>query len=126
LAFQSLPNTVGKASEERGGNAMGLSGKDKPRVILEIAGTWSKKEDDQAIWAVARKLTEKLEGQVKKLQAVDTSAAYNPLFMNDAGPDQDVMSTYKDWKKFAKLQKEVDPKGFFAKRAGGYKYNQVV
>jgi hypothetical protein len=42
--------------------------------------------------------------------------------MNDAGEDQDVMSSYRDHAKFAILQKEVDPKGFFSKRAGGYKF----
>jgi hypothetical protein len=51
-----------------------------------------------------------------------TKATYNPFFMNDAGPDQDVMSTYRDSKKFAALQREIDPKGLFSKRVGGYKY----
>jgi hypothetical protein len=48
---------------------------------------------------------------------------YNPFFMNDAGPDQDILSSYKDSKHFTHLQKEVDPKGFFSKRGGGYKFS---
>lgn len=42
--------------------------------------------------------------------------------MNDAGPDQDVMATYKDSKKFMELRMSVDPEGLWSKRAGGYKY----
>jgi hypothetical protein len=44
------------------------------------------------------------------------------MFMNDAGTDQNVMGSYRDQTKFAALQKEVDPTGFFSKRVGGYKY----
>jgi hypothetical protein len=42
--------------------------------------------------------------------------------MNDAGTDQDVMGSYRDNKKFAALQKELDPSGLFSKRAGGFKH----
>jgi hypothetical protein len=126
LAFQALPNTVGKASEERGGNAMGLKGSDQPRFILEIAGVWNSKADDESMWSMARQLTEKLTTQLGQMKASGKAVGYNPLFMNDAGPDQDVFSTYKDVQKFAKLQKEIDPQGFFAKRAGGYKIKQTL
>jgi hypothetical protein len=125
LAFQALPNTVGKASEERGGNAMGLSGKDQPRFILEIAGVWNSKADDETMWSMARQLTESLTGELGQMKAQGKAVGYNPLFMNDAGPDQDVMASYKDAAQFAKLQKAVDPTGFFSKRAGGYKYKSV-
>jgi hypothetical protein len=126
LAYQALPNTVGKASEARGGNAMGLKGTDRPRFILEIAGVWNSKADDESMWSMARQLTNNLTTQLGQMKAAGTDVGYNPLFMNDAGPDQDVFSTYKDVDKFAKLQREVDPTGFFAKRAGGYKIKQVV
>jgi hypothetical protein len=126
LAFQALPNTVGKASEARGGNAMGLKGTDQARFILEIAGVWNNKADDESMWSLARQLTNNLTTQLDQMKASGKAVGYNPLFMNDAGPDQDVFSTYKDVEKFAKLQREVDPKGFFAKRAGGYKFKQVV
>jgi hypothetical protein len=43
--------------------------------------------------------------------------------MNDAGPDQDVMGSYKDSAKFKALQREVDPNGLWSKRAGGYKFH---
>lgn len=127
LAFQALPPTVGKASEERGGNAMGLSSKDKTRFILEIAGVWNNKADDAEMLKLAKQLTERLEKDLHATQRKDaTLESYNPYFMNDAGPDQDVTSTYKDTATFAKMQKSVDPNGLFAKRAGGYKFKAVV
>ena len=53
-----------------------------------------------------------------KSKAVGT---YKPYFMNGAGPDQDVFGSYKNYEKFAALQKQLVSNGFFTKRAGGYK-----
>lgn len=103
---------------------MGLSSLDKDRFILEIAGVYNKSEDDDLVQAMGKEFTNAL---TKKLKVAIQSKAvkgeeYNPLFMNDAGPDQDVMASYKDSKKFMELQMNVDPEGLWAKRSGGYKY----
>ena len=126
IVLQPFPRAFGKASEERGGNAMGLSKTDHDRFVLEIAGVYSKKEDDELMQAWGREFTDQLTSRLKTVVADakrtgSSVGEYNPYFMNDAGTAQDVMGSYQDAKKFAALQKELDPKGLFSKRAGGFK-----
>jgi hypothetical protein len=125
--FQPFTRGFGKAADARGGNAMGLTGNDHDRYVLEVPGVYSNKEDDEVIQAWGREFEDAV---MKRLKVVSanlkakgvTVGDYNPLFMNDAGPGQDVMSSYKDAETFAKLQKSIDPEGLFSKRAGGYKF----
>jgi hypothetical protein len=79
---------------------------------------------------LAQEFTEKITQRLKELKKAGIPGAkgaaakweeYNPLFMNDAAIDQDVFATYRDNKKFSAIQSSVDPKGFFSKRAGGFK-----
>jgi FAD/FMN-containing dehydrogenase len=126
IVLQPFPRAFGKASDERGGNAMGLSGKENDRFVLEIAGVYNSKDDDEQMQAWGREFTDQLTSRLKTVveNAKRTGSSvgeYNPYFMNDAGPDQDVMGSYRDAKKFTTLQKELDPKGLFSKRAGGFK-----
>ncbi|KAF2396177.1 FAD-binding domain-containing protein [Trichodelitschia bisporula] len=127
LAFQPFPNSMGKATETKGGNAMGLKGSDHTRFVIEIAGIYSRKADDDVVQEMSREytqvLTEQLQGVKASAKAKGiTVGEYNPMFGNDAGPDQDVMGSYRDVATFRKLQKQLDPEGLFAKRAGGFKY----
>jgi hypothetical protein len=127
IAFQPFPRTIGAASEARGGNAMGLSSKDHDRFIVEIAGIYTSAADDAAIQKMSQEYTEVLTRDLGKIRTNSrargiTVGEYNPAFMNDAGPDQDVMGSYRDVDKFAALQKELDPVGLWAKRAGGFKF----
>lgn len=106
---------------------MGLKGSDGPRFILEITSLWSDAKDDAEVTTLAKKFTDTVNQQVEKFKAGGATGKnafepYNPLFMNDAATDQDVLATFKDAAKFQKLQKEIDPNGLFAKRAGGFKY----
>jgi len=105
---------------------MGLSLLDSDKYVLEIAGVYQKKEDDEVMQSWGRDFTNQLSSRLKTVLANSKKAGvpvgeYNPYFMNDAGPDQDVMGSYKEARKFAALQKELDPKGLFSKRAGGFK-----
>lgn len=121
--FQPLPGLIGKISESKGGNAMGLTGSDPDRLILEIQGSWALPGDDTAGYSVGKQLTGWLEEQVPQwLAEAGMSSQYLPLFMNDAAGDQDVTGSYKDVAKFRALQKSVDPDGLFSTRAGGFKY----
>jgi hypothetical protein len=127
LAYQPWPATIGKASEARGGNAMGLSSKDGDRFVIEIAGIFQKQADEKLVHDMSRAFTDQLEAQYPQVQAKALSTGakietYLPHFVNDAAVDQDVMSTFKEKPLFQRLQKELDPKGFFAKRAGGFKF----
>jgi hypothetical protein len=108
---------------------MGLSGTDHDRFVLEIATIWTNKAEDDLVKAMVRDITATLslklsEDKSKAKTSGRIIGDYNPFYMNDAGPDQDVMSSFKDAKKFAKLQKDMDPTGLWAKRAGGYKHKE--
>jgi hypothetical protein len=126
LAFQPFPNTIGKASEERGGNSMGLRSTDKPRFVVEIAGLYMLPGDEDVVNKMSTEFTDSLLKQLDVIKANANAVGapieeYLPYFMNDAGPDQDVTSSYREVQLFAKLKKEIDPNGFFS-RTGGYKY----
>jgi hypothetical protein len=123
LAFQAFPSSIGQQSEKRGGNAMGLSAKDKNRFIIELNYLWNKEGDDQAVWQMGKDLTDMLEKKLVqfKSNAKGNTEGYLPLFMNDAAHDQDVIATYKNVAMFKQLQNQHDPQGFW-KRAGGFKY----
>jgi hypothetical protein len=132
--MQQFPPSIGKASEARGGNAMGIKGSDGPRVILEITGLWQNADDDTKMPRLAQEFTEKILKRLQELKKTGVAGAsgaafkyeeYNPLFMNDAAIDQDVFASYRDQRKFAAVQKSVDAKGFFSKRAGGFKHVAV-
>jgi hypothetical protein len=121
--FQPLPSLIGKISESKGGNAMGLTGADPDRLILEIQGSWALPSDDTAGYGVSEQLTDWLDEQVPQwLAEAGMDSQYLPLFMNDAAGNQDVTGSYKDVAKFRALQKSVDPSGLFSTRAGGFKY----
>lgn len=122
--FQPFPSAIGKVSESKGGNAMGISGSDPDRVILEIQGSWTLPSDDAAGYSISRQLTEWLDQQLPKWldEAGISRNVYLPLLMNDAAGDQPVTQSYREYAKFKALQQQLDPNGLFSTRAGGYKY----
>lgn len=121
--FQPLPSVIGKYSEAKGGNAMGLTASDPDRLILEIQGSWALPNDDARAYSLSKQLTDWLDQKVPGwLAEANMPAAYMPLYMNDAAGDQDVTGSYREVGKLRALQKSVDPDGLFSIRAGGYKY----
>jgi FAD/FMN-containing dehydrogenase len=122
--FQPLPSLIGKISETKGGNAMGLSSSDPDRIILIYQGAWNLPTDDELAYGIARQITEWLDSVVPGWleEAGMPRDLYMPLFMNDAMWDQPVTQSYKDYETFKALQKSVDPQGLFSGRAGGFKY----
>lgn len=121
--FQPFPSKIGEESQKRGGNAMGISGNDPDRILLELQCSWSLPNDDATLHDMSRSITSWLEGKVQEWLA-DESAndPYLPWLMNDAMGDQNVTGKYKDYAKFKSLQEQVDPQGLFRTRAGGFKY----
>jgi FAD/FMN-containing dehydrogenase len=121
--FQPLPSIIGKHSEAKGGNAMGLTASDPDRLILEIQGAWALAIDDARAYDLSKQLTDWLGQQVPAwLAEANMPAGYMPLYMNDAAGDQDVTGSYREVSKLRALQRSVDPNGLFRTRAGGYKY----
>ncbi|KAF7557969.1 hypothetical protein G7Z17_g240 [Cylindrodendrum hubeiense] len=122
--FQPLSSIVGRHTESGGGNAMGLTGSDPDRVILEIQCSWSSANDDEIMRQFSRDLTSWIESRIPVWlegynQAKDF---YLPLFMNDAMADQNVTGSYRDYAKLKSLQLQADPKGTLRTRTGGFKY----
>lgn len=122
--FQPLPSSIGKHTEERGGNAIGFTANDPDRVLLEIQCAWVEKRYDDTVRQFSKDLTAYIEDKLpewieKNGGDVDE---YLPLFMNDAMFDQNVTGTYKDYAKFKALQREADPEGVLRERMGGFKY----
>lgn len=118
--FQPFPSVIGQHSEDSGGNAMGISGSDPHRVILELQCSWDEEVDDDLFQNATRTLVEWIDSKVPEWS--DDGQAYLPLFMNDAAWDQNVTGTYKGYADFKRIQKVIDPTGFFPGRAGGFVY----
>ncbi|KAH7320084.1 hypothetical protein B0I35DRAFT_451019 [Stachybotrys elegans] len=123
IDFQPLPAIIGAESQRRGGNAMGISGDDIDRLILELQCGWAGQQDDEVIYSMSRAMTDWLEARVPVWLANESqSNPYLPLLMNDAMGDQNVTGRYRDYAIFKALQSEMDPDGVFRNRVGGYKY----
>lgn len=121
--FQPLPSIIGQHSEANGGNAMGLSGSDPNRLLLELQCEWPSATDDAELYSISRQMTDWLDQQVPIwLAAANRENEYLPLFMNDAQADQNVTGSYRGYPEFRALQLQLDPQGLFRERAGGFKY----
>jgi hypothetical protein len=122
IALQPFGPLIGAKSQLNGGNAMGLTGNDPPRVIIEIAFLWGNKSSDADVARLSKSFADKVQERVKSKMASTFTSTYLPYFMNDAAYDQDVTGSYKNATKFSILQKEIDPNGLF-KRTGSFKYS---
>lgn len=120
IDFQPFPSIIGQATEQRGGNAMGLTANDPDRILLEIQCSWSDDGDDDIFADASRELTEWLEIKVAEWTGGDE--LYLPFLMNDAAGDQNVTGMYRDYARFKTLQAELDPKQFWSSRGGGFTY----
>lgn len=122
--MQPLPAAIGKISESKGGNAMGLTASDPDRIILIFQGAWNLASEDEKVFQIARNLTDWLDEVVPQWleEAGMPADMYMPYFINDAMYDQPVMQSYRDYEKFKTLQQSVDPNGLFSTRTGGFKY----
>lgn len=118
--FQPFPSIIGKHSEERGGNAMGVRGDDPDRILLEIQCSWVSKLDDDIFVEASKELVEWLETKIPEWTGGEEY--YLPFLMNDAAGDQNVTGRYRDYSKFKALQLEADPEGFYKERGGGFSY----
>jgi len=120
IDFQPFSSVIGKHSEERGGNAMGISGSDPDRLLLEVQCSWSSRGDDTVFQEASRKLVAWLE--IKVPEWTKGREYYLPYLMNDAAGDQNVTGTYRGYGKFKALQAQMDTQGFFKQRGGGFVY----
>jgi hypothetical protein len=67
IALQPFPRAFGKASEARGGNAMGLSSNDHDRIVLEIAGIYMNQADDELMLKIGKEFTDRVMAKVNEV-----------------------------------------------------------
>lgn len=120
IDFQPFPSIIGQETEQRGGNAMGLTGNDPDRILLEIQCSWAADWDDEIFVEASKDLVEWLE--VKVPEWTGGEELYLPFLMNDAAGDQNVTGGYRDYLQLKALQAEVDPDQFWSNRGGGFTY----
>jgi hypothetical protein len=124
IDYQPVPSAIGQHSQERGGNAIGLTASDPDRLFMELQCSWSDESDDATVYELTRNVTTWLESQMPTwLSQAGLDDTYMPYFMNDAMADQNVTGSYADYFKFKAMQAQIDPTGLFRTRAGGFKYN---
>ena len=147
---QPLSVNILQASQVQGGNALGFDPANGDRIWIENSYSWlgelcntkcpqfSKESSDkllayQKTHYAGVTPTNYKSGDIEFTKSVSfydcegmnllTSDSYNPLFMNDAAPYQDVYSSYgqKNLARLQSIKKQYDPTGFFTHRQGGFK-----
>lgn len=125
---------IARASLQYGGNALGLNPDDGDRIWFDLGTSWLTPVGDAAAASTAVKLSADIISYAQTTyQDVPNTrfagddlayASYNPIYSNDAMPDQHTYQTYAggNFERLKSIQESVDPEGFFATRTGGFKY----
>jgi len=127
IAFQPLPNLIGKASQANGGNAYGLTADDGPRFIIEQNYVWPSANDANTVYNISTEVTNAINASlptyVAEAQAQTTNASietYLPLFVNDANFAQDVFASWNYVDTMRSINLQLDPTGTYSNRIGGF------
>ncbi|KZL73739.1 FAD binding domain-containing protein [Colletotrichum tofieldiae] len=117
LVTQGITVPMLKHMQKNGGNALGLDVNGGPFYVVQIAIMWSNKEDDDAVYAFASTLLERINAEAEA-----RGLGNDYIYMNYAGQFQDVVSGYgKENKDRLKVvAKKYDPKEVFQKLQPGY------
>lgn len=130
---QPLSIRIARASQAQGGNALSLNPDHGDRIWVENDFLWANPTCQDRCPEYSKEVSEELLAYQKKTyggvpptnyKSGDLNwVNYNPLFMNDAAPDQDVYSSYgtDSLEKLKQVKQKYDPTGFFTTRQGGFK-----
>jgi hypothetical protein len=82
MDLQPVPSIIGQHSEDRGGNAIGLSGDDPARLFVELQCSWSDPADDATVYDLTEQVTDWMQAQMAGwiAQAGLGLDAYFPFF----------------------------------------------
>ncbi|ODA80710.1 hypothetical protein RJ55_03669 [Drechmeria coniospora] len=136
FAVQPMPRGIAQASRAHGGggNALGLKPEHGDRVWVEYDIAWASPLCDEQCPAYFVKAVESMhELHAKNYAGIApthyeqgdlTFVSYNPIFMNDAMYDQDVLRSYgsENYARLRSTHEVYDQQGFFSKRQGGFKF----
>ncbi|KAF2753344.1 FAD-binding domain-containing protein [Pseudovirgaria hyperparasitica] len=130
---QPLSRVVAQASQDAGGNTLGLDPKYGDRIWIENDVIWLNPLCDNACPTYLKDAADTMVAYQAKtfpgagptnFQSGDKNfASYNPLFMNDAADYQNVYASYgsENEARLKSIQKKYDPNGFMF-RQGGFKF----
>lgn len=124
VVMQPLHQAVIQRSAERGGAGYKIES-DVPLTIFSTANAWIRATDDDAMHAFDARVMDKVRAMAEK-----RGMLHPFIYQNYASANQDVFASYgaESLDRMKKTQREVDPKGVFAKGGlcGGYfKVNEV-
>ncbi|EFQ31408.1 FAD binding domain-containing protein [Colletotrichum graminicola M1.001] len=117
LVFQGISVPTLKHMQRDGGNALGLEVEDGPFYIIQVPVMWSNQEDDDAVYAFASRVLERINGEA---EARGLSNDY--VYMNYGSQYQDVISGYgaENKDRLKRIAKKYDPREVFQKLQPGY------
>nr|POE75157.1 putative fad-linked oxidoreductase [Quercus suber]POE94764.1 putative fad-linked oxidoreductase [Quercus suber] len=130
---QPVSVRIAAASQAQGGNALGLDPDHGDRIWVEHDMLWLNQLCDTQCPKYAAAVSDAIRAYANSTfagvkptnyKSGDISrVSYNPLFMNDAAPDQDVYGSYPpaNLARLQAIKKAYDPTGFFTQRQGGFK-----
>ncbi|TQS33765.1 hypothetical protein Golomagni_05878, partial [Golovinomyces magnicellulatus] len=135
MAIQPLPVFLQNATLQNGGNAIGLDPKHGDKIWVEYDFAWLSPLCDKNCPEYFATLTDSLHDmhaekysgiKPTKYQEGDLEfISYNPVFMNDAMFNQDVLHSYgpDNYDRLEKIQRQYDPAAFLSgDRQSGWKF----
>ncbi|KAK2616288.1 hypothetical protein QQS21_000722 [Conoideocrella luteorostrata] len=134
FAIQPMPRGIAKASQDAGGDALGLRPENGDRVWIEYDIAWlSPLCDGKCPPYFANVVDQHHDLHKEKYSGIYPTnyesgdleyLSYNPIFMNDAMEGQDVLRSYgnETYARLLSTHEAYDPHGFFAERQGGFKF----
>lgn len=124
VAFQPLPKKLGQIARQKGGDMIDVDD-DIDRIVLELDYSFLSSLSYSKIDEVMRETYGGFKTIVEDYQesGLLPKDVYLPLFQNDCFYPQDYFGRLKPEKLSLarRVQAEVDPKGFFKTRTGGFK-----
>jgi FAD/FMN-containing dehydrogenase len=104
--YQAISSSHLRASQERGGNSMGLSPDDGPMVMMHFLTAWDDEALDAAVLQSTRELVRAAEEEVRR-----RGASRRFVYMNYGGEWQDVLQRYgpKNYLELLQTSLRYDP-----------------
>ncbi|KAK1961422.1 FAD binding domain-containing protein [Colletotrichum sublineola] len=117
LVFQGITVPMLEHMQGNGGNALGLKVEDGPLYIVQVPIMWGNKEDDEAVYAFASRVLERINAEAEA-----RGLSHDYVYMNYASQYQDVVSGYgaENKERLKRIAKKYDPKEVFQKLQPGY------
>lgn len=117
LSFQVLTVPMLEASAAKGRNALGLSARDGPLLLLQTNVRWALPSDDDKILGAQRRVMENIEAEGKRRGLFE-----DYVYLNYASEFQEVFQSYgaENHEMLKEVAKKYDPQGIFQVLQPGY------